>query len=566
MNKLFNMSLSRRLVIFILVDLLGLALIMGIIMYMMQNTMAESTKAFVNSYAEGLEDTVNKEISEIMYTGISLSYNSSVIEFFHNYNNNQFSREIFNQIKPMTDLIIKQNKCIEDILFISKDNKIILSNQIYKNIDLSPILLKKDISGSFFTINKPKIDYPNIYYSGPTFAYAIDVYMVNTKGLNRHDIGTIVFLCSLRNTENYILEYAGFRVEIGGPDSVILRNNTSESGKAGNLHNVEIPVKYTDWNIKISLAKPYAGYINPYTTTFILLLLIYSMLSITAILLIIRQSIQKPVKKLLYDISKITPGKESIARVRVSNSVEIGMISNYINNMIDRIENLSEINTKNKLEIYKLEISKKQTELLALRYQINPHFLYNTLECIRSIALSNGITSIQEITVAMSNMFRYSINGMEKVPLSSELAIIQDYFRIIAIRYNYRYRLEVNIKSELNDCIIPKMILQPIVENAMIHGLSKKASGCIWITGTIHNGDAVIEVKNDGKIIELEQLAVIRQALKGGPQTCRDDRIGLSNISQRIRYHYGENYGLEIDSQNNAGTCVKIRLPIIKEY
>ena len=145
--------------------------------------------------------------------------------------------------------------------------------------------------------------------------------------------------------------------------------------------------------------------------------------------------------------------------------------------------------------------------------------------------------------------------------VSDEVAIIEDYFKIISIRHQRRYQLIVNIQEELLNCSVPKMILQPIVENTISHGLSGKSKGTVWVTGTLCNENMVFEIKDDGVGMEQEELNRLREIIKNASALRKGNQIGLANINQRIQYSYGNNFGITIESQKGVGTSLKLLLP-----
>lgn len=219
-----------------------------------------------------------------------------------------------------------------------------------------------------------------------------------------------------------------------------------------------------------------------------------------------------------------------------------------------------------------LNASKQQAQYLALQNQINPHFLYNTLESIRSDALYNDMTDIARITGALSLFFRYTISNMDKISsLSDELENVENYFIIQKYRFGERIDLRI-LLPDTEDCLnmaVPKLTLQPIVENAIIHGIE-----CLGTKGIIHirvevgQAGYYINVEDNGKGIPLEELEKLNRKLnmpgvdselavsrkKGG--------IALRNVSQRIKLLYGDEYGLKVFSTLDMGTKVQIWLPV----
>lgn len=217
-----------------------------------------------------------------------------------------------------------------------------------------------------------------------------------------------------------------------------------------------------------------------------------------------------------------------------------------------------------------VSLSKKQAEYLALQNQINPHFLYNTLEAIRGDALIAGQEGIAKTAEALAAYFRYTITEMgDLVTVEDELNNIDSYFIIQRYRFDDKLRLEVIAEEEIvYRCKIPKLTLQPIVENAIFHGLERKSGGgLITILLQTTEKRMVITVKDDGVGIPQEKVNLINQKLEkvkvGYISDEKRDKggIALRNVAQRIKLLFGEEYGLQLYSTQGVGTEVVINLP-----
>jgi len=238
--------------------------------------------------------------------------------------------------------------------------------------------------------------------------------------------------------------------------------------------------------------------------------------------------------------------------------------------MIDKMEEMTSHVVTTQARLYEAELSKKQAEFSALQSQINPHFLYNTLNCISSIGLEYGSKEIAQMTSSMSKIFRYSIEKSELVLISEEVQCIKAYLNIISIRYENKFSLEVKVDDQLLGMKTPKMILQPIVENSVYHGLeSMDAGGRLCVSGRIdENGDICFQVTDTGKGIDQEELERIKAKLhmeysERAKTSLEGKNIGLSNINNRIKLLFGEGYGVEIESQLGRGTTVMVKIPSI---
>ncbi|MGD1821221.1 MAG: sensor histidine kinase [Pleomorphochaeta sp.] len=219
-----------------------------------------------------------------------------------------------------------------------------------------------------------------------------------------------------------------------------------------------------------------------------------------------------------------------------------------------------------------MSVSKRQAQYLALQNQINPHFLYNTLEGIRSEALIAGNNSISSMCEALATFFRYTISHVQNlVSLSQELENTKNYFYIQQFRFGERLSMNVIFNDDCEDeavrIKIPKLTLQPIVENAIVHGLERKKDNAILnIYISLLKSRLLINVKDNGIGMHEEALKKLRDALLLEHSDELDNKeaggIALINVNNRIKILFGERYGLEINSTENVGTDVLISLPI----
>ena len=261
----------------------------------------------------------------------------------------------------------------------------------------------------------------------------------------------------------------------------------------------------------------------------------------------------------------------------------LGLYCLYLKNRIKKVEaererQLLELEEKLQDE-YSVRMVDKQAKLSALQSQINPHFLYNTLECIRSEALLYDCDSIARMAKALASFFRYSISKKENiVTLREEFNNIENYFLIQSYRFDDKFSFEILAAPEDREaysCLIPKLSLQPIVENAIFHGLETKPDkGKVTIRVEMTEKNVIIIVSDDGVGIGREELERMRDSLKNSRKETdqegkspgeRGNGIALTNVSQRIKLIFGEDYGLNLYSTKGIGTDVEIILPIMTD-
>ncbi|MEE0709068.1 MAG: sensor histidine kinase [Gemmiger sp.] len=223
-------------------------------------------------------------------------------------------------------------------------------------------------------------------------------------------------------------------------------------------------------------------------------------------------------------------------------------------------------------EQHSAQMMDSQSQLNALQNQINPHFLYNTLECIRSEALLQDCGSIAEMSHALASFFRYSISRRENiVTVEDELRNIHNYFFIQQFRFGNRFALDVRDLEDgtVMDCLIPKMTMQPVVENCIFHGLEPKASfGHVTITLDRTETLLRIVISDDGVGMSPETLDKMRRSIRDTAPvrpsgSSHGNGIAMHNVNQRIKLIYGAEYGMQIYSTQNVGTDVEILLPLV---
>jgi len=270
---------------------------------------------------------------------------------------------------------------------------------------------------------------------------------------------------------------------------------------------------------------------------------------------VISRGISKPVRDLSKKMDEVGEGNFNVY-IDYDSEDEIGLLSRHFNEMVSQVRQLIE-------KVYQEEILKQKAELKSLRMQINPHFLYNTLESINWMARIHGVPEIGKMVKALGDLMRASIGGEDFITVREETRNVQNYLTIQKFRYGDRIEAEIRISDEISDIKIPKLILQPIVENAIVHGIENKiGNGKIVIEGFAENDTIVLRVTDDGIGMDEEAVSKI---LSENHESCRTEshtHIGLKNVDKRIKMYYGEKYGISIQSRKGFGTCVSISFPV----
>jgi len=247
-------------------------------------------------------------------------------------------------------------------------------------------------------------------------------------------------------------------------------------------------------------------------------------------------------------------------RVSTFGNDEFGQLGRGFNKMMEEINRLFN-------EVFVLGIREKEAELSALQSQINPHFIYNTLESISMMAIRKNNVEVSDMVSALGKLLRYTIDKVDRlIPLKEEIRFVQSYVQIQQLRYGGRLRVEYEIDDDIVDIHIPKLILQPLVENALYHGIDgEEHGGTIWISALRFENELLITVRDDGKGLTETEIEELNTKIRTQPsyQSWRREGqhgLGLSNIAQRIMFIYGEQGDLTVDGSLGQGLAVTITI------
>ena len=283
---------------------------------------------------------------------------------------------------------------------------------------------------------------------------------------------------------------------------------------------------------------------------------------LTAIILVIvallfsrfmARSITLPIQKLRDSMKKVQEGDFSVSDVVVDSKNEIGSLTKSFDVMTHRIHELMEQNVHEQEE-------KRKSELKALQSQINPHFLYNTLDSIIWMAEGKKNEEVVLMTASLARLLRQSIsNEDEVVPIANEVEYARGYLTIQKMRYKDKLEFQIEVDSSILYIPLIKLVLQPIIENAIYHGLKyKESKGLLIVKGFMKDGNAVLQVIDDGVGMDEETLAHIYDKHK---VNYHSNGVGVYNVQKRLKLYYGEDYGITYTSELGKGTTATITIP-----
>jgi two-component system sensor histidine kinase YesM len=485
-----------------------------------------------------------------------------------------------------SNLFVMENLAFHSMIFVTSHYSIV-RNIALVNLDGSPVNHYLWSGGKYFEfidLLKPRYDFSNPYnlensfffFEGKNyFVYIVPVVKMDSAINDRQKTASCVLICDINiiqeTIKNYELE-GGFRFSVYDDNDRLIITNGPE-GDFKTSRAVKTPIQFSSKAEFIGLNVVTTGTYrflgrSDVNTRFIWLFIGLSMVLLLLItgtvIFLLKARIALPISRLESEI--MTRDNTRLHRRLVhQNIMEIDHIVDEVNKLLDEIDESTRTVMEDQQKLYELEIRKKEVEIYALQSQINPHFFNNTLQCIRSIALSRGVDEIAKITLAMSKLLNYSMNYEEIVPVKEEIELVQYYIDITNIRFLNRFTFSFNLDPRVYQARMCRMLLQPLVENAVRHGAAmREDGGSVEICGKAENGIVILEVIDDGPGFGEAKLREIRGRLSRDFEENRESyngkSFGLYNINRRLKLNYGEAYGLEI-KHTDGKTHVSLNFP-----
>lgn len=297
--------------------------------------------------------------------------------------------------------------------------------------------------------------------------------------------------------------------------------------------------------------------INRFFRASLVVVILVTVIVIVFIIVLVNYAL-KPINELAQATGEIAKGNFT-ARAYIETGDEFEVLANEFNDMASNMESMID-------QIKADEQKMRQADLRLLQEQINPHFLYNTLDTIVWLVEAEKPQQAVDMIVTLSSFFRLVLSkGKQYISIREEQQHVQNYLEIQQVRYHDILEYEINIDQVLYEYSILKMTLQPLVENALYHGIKyKRAKGRVYITGELDNETIVLTVQDNGVGMELNDLLALREQME---KPCQETEkgYGLANVNERIKVNYGEQYGIHITSELGKGTKVTVTIPAMKQ-
>ena len=557
----------------------AVVIVTGVSMKFTNNSIFENSSEYTHTIIQQMNQNIDSYIDYMENIAYLISSNEDVQDYFFDETvDNEGRYRILNQFRTILD----SRSDIRNVGIISKNGRMLIndgSKSVNQDLDLNtqewyskalkspngPILTSshvqhiisgerpwvitlsrgiRDRSGSG---EKEGVFFIDLNYSA--ISELCDQSTVGTKGYAfiLDAKGNIVYhpqqqqLYNELQTENISL------IMDTDKDTVL-----TDTGNNGKLYSISRSDK-TGWtvvdctNVRELLSKSRQAQ-SVYVLTAIVLVIVALLFS-----RFMARSITLPIQKLRDSMKKVQEGDFSVSDVVVDSRNEIGSLTKSFDVMTHRIQELMEQNVHEQEE-------KRKSELKALQSQINPHFLYNTLDSIIWMAEGKKNEEVVLMTASLARLLRQSIsNEDEVVPIANEVEYARGYLTIQKMRYKDKLEFQIDVDSSILYIPLIKLVLQPIIENAIYHGLKyKESKGLLIVKGFMKDGNAVLQVIDDGVGMDEETLSHIYDKHK---VNYHSNGVGVYNVQKRLKLYYGDDYGITYESEKGKGTTATITIP-----
>jgi two-component system, sensor histidine kinase YesM len=585
-NYLLSLPYRVKLIlVFSLLILLTATILGSITYYQFAKSSQNKTEEYQIQLADQINQHLNRYLKEMQIISLSPFYDQEVLDILQSHqtpsDGTSFppAAERVPMWRYISSLIHMRNE-IRGIHIMANDGT------IFSNLDSNTVMLKvfetdndwikkiKQADGEWVLLPLHK---PNYYLNKDTTVFSV-ARLIRDPSSHEH-LGIIKIdlkqelindIVSNSNTKShiFILDKNNQFIYPNKEDKLIEASFLSEIENIKVNNYTNIPIDGTEY-MMVYHQSSYSGVktlmLTPRSSVFsevnhlrkvIILVVMVGILISFLLGFLLSKPLVESIHTLRRAMGKVEKGNFA-QRVTIHSNDEIGDLGNGFNLMINEIDRLVS-------EVYKTSLREKEAEIRALQSQMNPHFLYNTLESINMLAITKGNLDVSDMVSSLGKLLRYTIDNTSKIiTLDEELSFIRSYVAIQKVRIGENLQYSEEVDPNLNKVLLPKLVLQPFVENAIVHGIVQQG-GHIFIKAYCESGLLKISINDNGKGITELELTKLKRLLENQQHISSEKHngIALSNVHERLQLLYGKQFGITIDGREKSGFSVTLTIPI----
>ena len=561
-----NLSLSQLIVILVSAVITLTIIIQLICISILFNMLNKQKQSAVESVVSQVGQLIDDTIATSSTLQDYVMHNAVIQDFLA-----ESSSNIVSSLKlKISDDIMFLNRFFSDkitLAFIDNlENLHTLSNDINNAEQVQLKKIYSDYTKSYKTRETILFTLPSDTYQILYVCSLQPVTAISTKNVASETVGVSIVLnrINIYKTLNNMQYQSNAGLLLTNSDTNEEISFMEEVNKKGALTSSRRNIQGTQWDLSGTLI-----YENQDSFIYRIIIMILIELIILIVIMFILQFtvlnkfINTPIKKFVKFLDNFILHNVH-ERLSISSTKEFETLSNHINMMLDKSEDVSRRIVYTQQRLYETELCEKEAVFYALQNQINPHFLYNTLECISGMAISHNAYEITEIINSLSHIMRYALNNHEDITVGDEIHMLEKYLSILKVRFPEKFSVNLDFDDDIWDKKALRMLFQPIVENSIKHGfLSADKKYMLEILGESDGENLIFTFRDNGNGIPPRRLEELKAEINNCSKSPYTNRcVGIVNIHRRIQLRFGNEYGLKIDSVYGEYTCITVTLPI----
>ena len=554
-------------IIFLTALILGIIIMLQILLYsILQHENTRTVNSIFNSVTQNTVSQIESLNNNIAEISSLLAVHNTIQETLYEHTHLEIVRNM-NNIQKLLSEYRTRNKNIAFLGLIKEHSLFMSDEDIYLYDEVRNIIAELSEPKNSTAIYTPSFIYEDQIY----FACITPVFPTNVLNYTPHHTGNFVVCIYEMNSISYAAYDFIDNNQIGLvitdiDNNIMLSANIDEHNtkfmqieKSKNILYKTLPLKKLPWNVTVFMPSNNVVNLSYLSRIFIAVMILTTFVMLVLMFKLLNDIIIKKIVLLKDKVKKISDSDTSY-RITYDYEDELREIVTVINRVLESIHELNEDKLESLSSLYESQLLQKETQIFYLHGQVSPHFLYNSLSHIQGIAFQYNATEIVHITSSLAKVFRYFSNNIYLSTIRQDLDCAIEYFNVINMRRENPINLINTVHESLMSIRCLKMIYQPILENVLKHAFDLDEVGTVTISSIPDDKKAIIEIKDNGRGMSPDVLNELNVHLSESElsQVNTNEHIGILNVNMRLKLYYNKDCGIEIESQKNQGTAIRI--------